>query len=123
MQQYIDAYRSDPEFARKSDETMQRLLVRSATDDVFRRKLVDDPASAFAEFTGRDASEFRHINVRFIENKADATFVLPAPIDPSGELSASDLETVAGGDFGITLGIALVVGAVLFCVSEGMSMH
>ena len=36
-------------------------------------------------------------NLVFVENKADATIVLPDPITTSGDLSDQELETVAGG--------------------------
>ncbi len=97
MQQNADAYRSNPELKQQADEAMQKLLARSATDADFRHKLVNEPAAALAEYTGRDIAHFSGMNVRFIENKADATIVLPAAIDPSAELSESELEAVAGG--------------------------
>ncbi len=88
------AYRSDPEVARKADEAFQQLLARSATDLTFRKQLLENPRTAIEQFTGRPAGE---ANVTFVENKADATIVLPEFVGPAAELSESELETVAGG--------------------------
>jgi hypothetical protein len=105
----------------QNDEVMVQLLARSATDADFRRKLVETPRAAFAEFTGRPESEFEHVNVRFVENKAQATFVLPAKVDPSAELSESELEAVAGGS-PLILGGALLAGAILTAALIGAEM-
>lgn len=95
MQKFADTYRTDPEFKQKADEAMQRLLTRSATDMDFRHALLNDPRGAMSEFTGRQVPE--SVNFRFIENKADVTFVLPDAVDHDVELSETELEAVAGG--------------------------
>ncbi|HKG95737.1 MAG TPA: NHLP leader peptide family RiPP precursor [Gemmatimonadaceae bacterium] len=95
IQEAAKVYTSNPEIAQKSDQAMQQLLTRSATDAEFRRKLLTNPREALAEFSGHEMPA--GVNVVFIENKADATIVLPDPVDPSAELSESELETVAGG--------------------------
>ena len=67
------------------------MLIRSATDAEFRRKLVESPAEALAEFTGTAASHFAHLNIAFVENRNAATIVLPDAV-PAGELSESELQ-------------------------------
>jgi hypothetical protein len=89
--------KADPALVKHGEETMTRILTRSATDAEFRRKLVQDPRAAVAEFTNRDVSQLAGFNVVFVENKADATVVLPDPIDPEAELAEAELESVAGG--------------------------
>jgi len=121
MQQYRDSYENDAQFAAQTDETMQKLLGRSATDADFRRKLVESPRAAFAEFTGRPESEFESVNIRFVENTAQATFVLPAVVDASAELSEAELEAVAGGSDPI-LGGALLAGAILTAALIGATL-
>jgi hypothetical protein len=74
---------------------LQALLQRSATDSDFRRTLLTDPRAALAEFSGREVPE--GFNVVFVENKADATIVLPDFVDTAAELSDAELEAVAGG--------------------------
>jgi hypothetical protein len=91
----IQTYRANPGQAREAQEQLQNLLARSATDMDFRHKLLNDPRATVAEFTGHDVPE--SVSFRFIENKADATFVLPNPVSSEAELSETELETVAGG--------------------------
>jgi hypothetical protein len=89
-------------------EHLQALLARSATVAAFRQKLLTDPRAAIAEATGRELPT--SYNVRFVENTADATVVLPDPVDPNAELADSELETVAGGATPVLFGAGLVVG-------------
>jgi hypothetical protein len=74
---------------------LQKLLNRSATDQEFRKKLLATPREALSEFYGTEIPTT--VDVRFIENTADATFVLPDPVDPAAELNEQELEAVAGG--------------------------
>lgn len=85
---------------------MQKLMSRSATDQAFRQKLLTTPREALSEFHGREIPA--NVDIRFIENTADATFVLPDAIDPAAELSEQEMETVAGGiwPLAVILGIA-----------------
>ena len=113
IQQAARAYRSDARIAAEANHKMQELLTRSATDPEFRQKLLTDPRAAFSEFTGREIPE--PFNVRFIENKAGATVVLPDPIDPEAEMSEQDLEAVAGGT---TYTILIIVSITLDAYHE-----
>lgn len=102
--------RSAPELVREGEETLQGLLARSATDPGFRARLVADPRGAVAEYTGRAVSE--SFNVVFVENDADATIVLPDPVEPAGELSEADLEAVAGGSEVIVTVLSVIASAI-----------
>ena len=101
------AYATNPDFKQQVDKTMQDLLARSATDQEFRHKLLTDAPTALREFSGRDVPAAA--KVVFIENKADATIVLPDFIDPEAELSEAELEAVAGGTSPCVLSIAVSV--------------
>jgi hypothetical protein len=79
-------------------ERFQALLSRSATDPAFRAKLLAQPRAAVAEFNNVDESALPpSLNVVFVENKADATIVLPDFVDAEAELTGEELEAVAGG--------------------------
>lgn len=106
MQQHVDAYRSDPEFKQKADEAMQQLLARSATDLEFRQLLLSDSRAALSRHFGSEVPET--MNVAFIENDADATFVLPEIVDTDAELSEVELEAVAGGTASVAVAVVLV---------------
>jgi hypothetical protein len=109
MQTYekFAAAKASPEAVAQGEAILRGVLARSATDMEFRQKLVSEPRTAFAEYTGRDVPE--SFNVAFVENRADATIVLPHAIDTEAELSEQELETVAGGELIlVTLAIATV---------------
>jgi len=81
----------------KMNEVYHDLLSRSATDAEFRELLLANPREGLSQFYGPEATIPDDLNVRFIENEADATFVLPDPVDPAASLSVEELEAVAGG--------------------------
>ena len=110
VQEAVRAYTSNPEIAQVANQKMQELLGRASTDVAFRTKLLNEPRTAIAEFSGRPVSEIPESwNVKFIENKADATIVLPDPIAPEAELSEAELESVAGGSVIISLALSAVI--------------
>ncbi|HEX8391313.1 MAG TPA: hypothetical protein VF665_03060 [Longimicrobium sp.] len=127
MEYTVERYHSDPEFQQKADEIMAAVLGRSSTDAEFRRKLVENPAEALADFTGTDASNFQNLTVRFVESKAAATLVLPDAVTTS-ELSDSDLEAVAGGSEPVSGTVILIAacvglaGAALGALAAGMTL-
>ncbi|HKG95736.1 MAG TPA: hypothetical protein VKA84_27750 [Gemmatimonadaceae bacterium] len=102
---------AEPEAYKQSEETINGILERSATDAEFRQKLISDPRSAVSEFTGREIGEF---NVVFVENRADVTIVLPDAVDPAAELSEAELETVAGG--------SELIAATLCCAASAVAL-
>lgn len=100
----------NPEVMKQVQGQYEALLARSATDVEFRKKLLSDPRAAIGEFTGKPVPA--DFNVRFVENTADATIVLPEAVDPNAELSEGELETVAGGLVWVPIAAA-VFGAFL----------
>ena len=107
------AYASNPEAFKEAQSQLQALLARSATDPEFRQKLLTDPRTTVSEFTGHAVPE--SYNIVFVENKGDATIVLPDPYTPDAELSDAELETVAGGIIPIVTALfcAFVAGATI----------
>ena len=109
----VEIYRyaqEHPEEVEAAQEGYQALLSRSATDLDFRQQLLADPAAAISAFTGRDVPE--SFNVVFVENRADATIVLPDYIDPAAELTDDELEAVAGGESIVVLGLAILAAGI-----------
>jgi hypothetical protein len=65
-------------------------------DAGFRQLCLTAPATAVKEQSGKDLPD--NFAIRFVENRgANLTIVLPDPIPSSGELSDTELESVAGG--------------------------
>jgi hypothetical protein len=94
----------------KTEAWVQDMLRRSATDMPFRQKLIDNPRGAISEFLGRDVPA--SLDVVFVENKADATWVLPDLVDAKAEISESELEAVSGGSEAIAVGLAIVAATI-----------
>jgi hypothetical protein len=106
----VKRLQNDPQEAQYVNEQLQALLSRSATDMTFRKKLLDDPRGAMEEFSGKPAPT--DVNLVFVENTADATIVLPDPVDASAELSESDLQAVAGGATPVVVACVVLAGAI-----------
>lgn len=86
---------SKSEAAKLVRTRMNELLTRASTDVDFRAQLVAQPRAAVSQFFGVELPE--SFRVAFVENKADATFVLPEPTIANAELAETELEAVAGG--------------------------
>ena len=101
-----------PDAMAQGQEAIRDILRRSSTDRAFRQRLLDDPSAAVAEVTGQAVPE--GLSIRFVENTADATLVLPDFVDPDAELSEDDLEAVAGG---IVLGLSIVAAGAMIAAA------
>lgn len=121
MQQTREYLRNDPEALQVASSKLEELLARSATDMAFRRRLIEEPKAALAEFSGRDVAAFEGLDVVFVENKAAATIVLPDPVDAGGELSEDELEAVAGGSAVLVAAFG-VAAAALGALAAGMTL-
>ena len=95
---------------------MRGSVVEVEADDVPQRDASTEPSEVVAEevndalvfpgvegnelaaFAGKQESEISAgFDVVFVENKADATIVLPDMVDSEAELQDAELEAVAGG--------------------------
>ena len=86
----------NPETQADAQARYQALLSRAATDPDFRTRLLTEPNQTLGEFIDQEIPA--NVKIAFVENEADATIVLPDPVDRSAELSEDELEAVAGGD-------------------------
>ncbi len=74
-----------------------KAIARAWADEAYKAKLLADPHSALAE-AGVEIPE--GVTVKIVENTADIVhLVLPAMPANAGELSADELDKVAGGVF------------------------
>ena len=75
--------------------TIAKAIARAWSDETFKDKLVSDPRAALAE-QGVEVPEGKTINV--VENTDDTVhLVLPVKPADAGDVSADQLEKVAGG--------------------------
>jgi hypothetical protein len=81
----------------KEQQALEAVLERATVDQEFRQKLLADPRRSILDAFG--VSIPTRFNVKFIEKEkgVDALIVLPDFRLPSGELSESELDNVAGG--------------------------
>ena len=82
---------------------VQEVLTKAAVDREFRTGLLTDPRTTLEKLAGQPLPE--SLRVKFIERDSDcdAMFVLPDPV-AAEELTSEELEAVAGGLSGITIG-------------------
>jgi hypothetical protein len=79
-------------------EMERKLVQRGLEDEIFRRRLIEDPRGAIEEELGTRLPE--ELQVVAVEETADTIYlVLPSasPLGGGAELSDRDLEGVAGG--------------------------
>jgi hypothetical protein len=81
------------------------IVAKALEDDLFRKKLLDDPKKALAAMAGKDLPDA--LKVR-IQEEAPNTLTIVLPQKPSkaqakGELSAEALKGVAGGIGGVAI--------------------
>ena len=105
MSTVADFASQNPDLVAEAQKTYREVLDRSARDMEFRGRLLENPHDALAEYYGED--DLSGKNIVFIENEADATVVLPAPVGADDELSEADLEAVSGGTTYLCIGIII----------------
>ena len=81
----------------QEQQVIEEVTRRAATDGTFRQQLLADPRGTIATLIGQPFPE--HVKIKFVEKDAgyDAVIVLPDYVAGASELSAEELEAVAGG--------------------------
>ncbi len=91
-------------------ELLQKLLVKSATDQELRTGLLEEPRATLEKVTGRQLPP--DFTIRFIEKapEVSAMYVLPDPVPNEEELTPEELEAVAGGSCWTLSSISISIG-------------
>ena len=87
-------------------QAWSKIIAKAWSDDDFKARLLSDPKPVLDEYGIRDLDDF-HVQVHEDPNAQpgdwhiqgrgpNATYIVAIPPKPSGELSDSDLESVAG---------------------------
>jgi hypothetical protein len=88
-------------------KAVKKICEKAIADASFYAKAISDPNGAIKDVTGKEVPGTTKIRFVPLEG-ADLAFVLPTPESCGGELSESDLESVAGGrGAGGSIGIGL----------------
>ena len=96
-----------------------KITERTWKDAAFKKEFFADPKAAIEKYSEQKLPADTMVHVHSLTNK-DIHFVIPEkPPSQSGELSDSDLEKVAGGEFFIT---AAVITAIATTVAAGASI-
>lgn len=106
----------------KGKEVINGIVERAHADENFKSKLIDSPQAAIEEFTGRKFNLKNNASI-VVEDQTDSDVVylnIPRKVELDDlELSEKELETVAGGDFGVSLLAGLACYAIIE-VAEGI---
>jgi hypothetical protein len=78
-------------------DSLVAVTARAATDPAFRKRLLQDPHGAIRELTGVPVPPTLRIKFMERDPKFDTVVVLPDLAPEDGELSESDVASVAGG--------------------------
>jgi hypothetical protein len=86
-----------PDLNEDDSRLLGAVMTRASTDAEFRSELLKNPHRAVQGATGVTLPS--NLRIRFVEQPSDvdALVVLPGFISTDGELSADELEAVAGG--------------------------
>jgi hypothetical protein len=80
-------------------EFENKLVAKAIQDEGFKRRLLNEPKSVYAEELGQEIPD--SVNIQVVEESANTTYlVLPRKLEEAGaegELSDEALEAVAGG--------------------------
>lgn len=106
----------------KGQEVINGIVERAHSDESFKNLLIDNPQAAIKEFTGKDFNLKANRSI-VVEDQTDSDVVylnIPRKVELEDlELSEKELETVAGGDFGVSLLAGLACYAIIE-VAEGI---
>ena len=97
-------------------EIQAKIAKKTWQDEAFRAEFLADPAAAFVKYSGVPAAHLPRIVVHE-EQPGAWHIVLPAKPPGAGELSDEELEKIAGGTDIITVGVSMVVTAVVSAAS------
>ncbi len=103
------------------DAVYEGVMKRSATDAVFRKKLLADPPKAIAEFSGKELPAGFRVKIVESDPAYQATFVVPDLV--SEEMDEEGLRKVAGGVSAaliasLVAGVCAVAVGVDYCAGD-----
>ena len=82
-------------------KAFEEVRKRAAVDELFRKKLLENPNKAISELLGKEVPDSFKIKVIESDPNYHLTVLIPPPV--KGDLSEEDLDKVAGGACGFDL--------------------
>lgn len=106
----------------KGQDVINGMIERAWQDESFKNKLINSPQEAIEEFTGKKFNLKENMTIS-VEDQTNSDVVylnIPKKVEVDNlELTDEELETVAGGDFGVSLLAGLAAYAIIE-VAEGI---
>jgi hypothetical protein len=87
--------------SRKEQEVLQSVISRAWEDQVFRKKLIDDPVKTIEDLTEVKVVLPEGKTLIVVDQSDNSKFYINIPVEPdleSIELNEQQLETIAGGE-------------------------
>jgi len=106
----------------KGQDSINGMIERAWQDENFKNKFINSPQETIEEFTGKNFNLKENMTIS-VEDQTDSDVVylnIPRKVELEDlELTDEELETVAGGDFGISLLAGLACYAIIE-IAEGI---
>jgi len=91
-----------------SEKNLKTIITKSWEDEAFKQELINNPVQAIEKLSGKPL-DLKGKKIVVLDQTDPSVFYINIPANPDNlELTESELEAVAGGQNGITIGWTLI---------------